>query len=325
MFDEETTLMSLMFQRYGDGSVLRSGISITSPRCVINHDRIQPASEVVCESLPCRSMFTVVVYLESYIGHDMWCDAQRVALPFQSEGMVGIYDRAYCWNSVVRRPLNCVQFHFPKSRLDELTGGTEGKSVVPLERMPARLSLFDPLLKYLALACLPLLESQGEPAASHTEQIMDAVVTHVARTYYCVKAKSTFDRDRLAPWQIQKVNEIVSEKIERRLSIEDLACACALSPSHFSYLFKNTTGSAPHQWLLNRRIDLAKKLLLGTDEPLASIASASGFSDQSHFTRVFSRRVKASPSAWRRSECAHFRSSQEQRASAAQSAWSATL
>jgi len=304
MCADEINHLSLMFQCNRGESVLHSGVWIPSRHCVINHDRIDSTNEVVCGSFPHRSMFTVVVYLANYLGHDMWCGTQRVALPFQSEGMIGIYDRSHCWNSIVRRALNCVQFHFPKSLVENLAGDTEGQSVELLEGMPARLSLSDPILKYLALASLPLLDSPAQPAVSYAEQVMDAVVTHVARNYCHVRTMSTFDRDRLAPWQIRKVNTIVSAKIEGRLSVDDLACACALSPSHFSFLFKNTTGCTPHQWLLNRRIDLAKGLLRNTDESLASIASAAGFSDQSHFTRVFSRRVKSSPSAWRRAEFA---------------------
>jgi len=279
-----------------------SGIAVASQRCSITHDRVESPNDVMCTAQPHRTMLTALVYLEDYIGHDMWCDSRRIVLPFQSEGMVGIYDRSHRWHSVIRRPLHCVQFHFPKSRLDRMMGGTEGKGVVLLDGLPARLSLFDPLLKYLALASLPLMQGRGQSNTSYAEQVMDAVIGHVARTYCRLTAKSTFDRDRLVPWQIRKINTLVSSNIEGRLTVDELATVCALSPSHFTYLFKNTTGCTPHQWLLNRRIELAKRLLVHTDEPLASIASASGFSDQSHFTRVFSRRMKASPSAWRRAE-----------------------
>jgi AraC family transcriptional regulator len=47
-------------------------------------------------------------------------------------------------------------------------------------------------------------------------------------------------------------------------------------------------------------VELAKHLILNTDEPLCQIALAAGFVDQSHFTRVFSQRVRVSPAAWRR-------------------------
>jgi transcriptional regulator GlxA family with amidase domain len=51
---------------------------------------------------------------------------------------------------------------------------------------------------------------------------------------------------------------------------------------------------------VHQRVELAKHLILNTDEPLCQIALAAGFVDQSHFTRVFSQRVRVSPAAWRR-------------------------
>jgi AraC-like DNA-binding protein len=57
---------------------------------------------------------------------------------------------------------------------------------------------------------------------------------------------------------------------------------------------------APHRWLLRHRIDRAKALLRGSEAPLAEIADACGFSDQSHLTRVFRSLTGTSPGAWRR-------------------------
>lgn len=291
-----------MRQLGSENCALTSGICGISKRWCITHDHIRTHREVACASLAYRSMLTVVVYLDDYIGHDMWCDAKPIALPFQPEGMVGIYNREHRWSSAVRPQLNCVQFHFPRSHLDQAAGAAEGETAELFQDLPARLSISDPVLKYLALAGLPLMHASNTHGVSYAEQIMDAVIGHVARNYVRLMPKSTSDRDRLAPWQIRKVTKLVLPNISGRISVSALAKACTLSPSHFSYLFKRTTGCTPHQWLLNRRIELAKKLLADTDESIVNIASASGFSDQSHFTRVFSRRVKASPSAWRRSE-----------------------
>jgi AraC family transcriptional regulator len=57
---------------------------------------------------------------------------------------------------------------------------------------------------------------------------------------------------------------------------------------------------APHRWLLKRRVELAHKLLGNPLLSLAEVAVRCGFSDQSHFTRVFTAMSGASPGAWRR-------------------------
>jgi AraC-like DNA-binding protein len=64
--------------------------------------------------------------------------------------------------------------------------------------------------------------------------------------------------------------------------------------------FKDTTGVAPYQWLVQRRVDVAKSLLEERRHSLSDIAFECGFADQSHFTRVFSRITGLSPGAWRR-------------------------
>jgi AraC family transcriptional regulator len=56
----------------------------------------------------------------------------------------------------------------------------------------------------------------------------------------------------------------------------------------------------PHRWLLMHRAKRAKDLLRGMKMPIAEIAGACGFADQSHFTRVFSKAFRISPGAWRR-------------------------
>jgi AraC-like DNA-binding protein len=71
--------------------------------------------------------------------------------------------------------------------------------------------------------------------------------------------------------------------------------------SHFTRAFRKSFGVSPYRWLLERRIDYAKALLLTSDLPIANIALQSGFSDQSTFTRAFGRIVGDSPSRWKRS------------------------
>ncbi len=65
-------------------------------------------------------------------------------------------------------------------------------------------------------------------------------------------------------------------------------------------LFKSSTGMTPHRWLLDARIGRAKQLLLDGDLPLAEVALETGFSEQSHLTRVFRSLVGTTPAAWQR-------------------------
>jgi AraC family transcriptional regulator len=107
-------------------------------------------------------------------------------------------------------------------------------------------------------------------------------------------------RGGLAPWQERRAKELMSTHLGREISLAFVAGECGLSVSHFARSFKQCTGTPPHRWLLENRVERAKELLTDAEPPLAEIALECGFSDQSHFTRVFSRTVGTSPGTWRR-------------------------
>ncbi|WP_052025416.1 helix-turn-helix transcriptional regulator [Novosphingobium sp. AP12] len=91
-------------------------------------------------------------------------------------------------------------------------------------------------------------------------------------------------------------------RISHRLSIGEVASALGLSNSYFVRAFSNTVGVAPYCWLLEQRINEARQLLSHTTIPIAQIALECGFTDQSHFTNAFNRRVGTTPSKWRKEE-----------------------
>jgi AraC family transcriptional regulator len=84
------------------------------------------------------------------------------------------------------------------------------------------------------------------------------------------------------------------------LSLSDLAAAAGLSRMHFAAQFRAATGSSPHEYLLCRRIEVAKTLLSETDTPLVQVALDVGFLAQAHFTTVFKRLTGDTPARWRR-------------------------
>ena len=90
------------------------------------------------------------------------------------------------------------------------------------------------------------------------------------------------------------------ENLERNIRLSDMARECGLSVSHFTRTFRKSFGMSPCRWLLERRIDRSKELLVTSDLPIADIAIRSGYSDQTAFTRAFGRVVGDSPGRWRR-------------------------
>ena len=107
---------------------------------------------------------------------------------------------------------------------------------------------------------------------------------------------------RLAPWQLRRVTDFMRDNLPDTLQLAQLAAISGLSPSHFGRAFKGSTGLPPHRWHLTLRIERARSMLTDAGASLADVACATGFADQSHFTRVFSKVVGMSPGAWRRAQ-----------------------
>jgi AraC family transcriptional regulator len=107
-------------------------------------------------------------------------------------------------------------------------------------------------------------------------------------------------RGGLAPWQAKRVEEYVAGNLGGRIRTTDLAQVAQLSASHFTRAFKETFGETPIGYVARQRMRYAQDLMLRSGECLSQIALTCGHCDQSHFTRVFRRKVGMSPRAWRR-------------------------
>jgi AraC family transcriptional regulator len=107
-------------------------------------------------------------------------------------------------------------------------------------------------------------------------------------------------RGGLAPWQARRVASYVADHLGARIRTTDLAEVAQLSASHFTRAFKETFGETPLGYVSRQRMRYAQDLMLRSGECLSQIALTCGHCDQSHFTRVFRRKVGMSPRAWRR-------------------------
>ncbi|MDE1164888.1 MAG: AraC family transcriptional regulator [Pseudomonas sp.] len=149
-----------------------------------------------------------------------------------------------------------------------------------------------------ALSCaLANAETCGQQALYHASQALCVhLLAHVGEP-----PMATPQRVALSPWQERLAKQTMLEHLGNGLSIAQVARTCSLSRSHFSRAFKQTTGLAPRDWLVQARLDKAKALLSESTASLSQISLDCGFADQSHFTRVFARATGKTPFTWRRS------------------------
>ena len=158
----------------------------------------------------------------------------------------------------------------------------------------------DPVVRHLR-PCLQTARARPSAMCSSClDHLETAVQAYLRHTHSVTPLSASATRGGLAPWQLRRAQEMMRSRLDEAVPVAELARALSLSPGHFARAFKQTTGQAPHRWLMERRIDKAKQLLIGTTQSLGEIALACGFADQSHFTRMFSRVTHSGPGAWRR-------------------------
>jgi AraC-like DNA-binding protein len=104
----------------------------------------------------------------------------------------------------------------------------------------------------------------------------------------------------LAPWQATRVRQFIEQNLELQIRVSDLSGLARLSTSHFSRAFRRSFAMAPHQYVLNRRIERAKRLMAEEGMPMSQVALVCGFADQSHLCRRFAKAHGTSPVAWLR-------------------------
>ncbi|OCP05669.1 MULTISPECIES: AraC family transcriptional regulator [unclassified Ensifer] len=159
----------------------------------------------------------------------------------------------------------------------------------------------DPVLGGMLGALFATVDGRTDRSALFVDQLSVAIGVHVVRQYGNGRGGTPSGGRRLSQRCQARIRDLVQSRLDGELTVEELAVACNLSQATFLRAFRETMGSTPYRWLLQQRIEKAKHLLHFSQTPLSEIATACGFSDQSHFTRAFVQAVGTTPRVWRRS------------------------
>jgi AraC family transcriptional regulator len=134
------------------------------------------------------------------------------------------------------------------------------------------------------------------------DSIAASLANYLIRHYAVASPTPENSVGGLAPSVLRRCIEFIETHLEENLRLNDLAHEASLSTSHLIRSFRQSTGKTPYQFLLHRRIERARSLILGDHRtPLTEVALASGFADQHHLARVFRRVTGLTPSSYRRS------------------------
>lgn len=122
---------------------------------------------------------------------------------------------------------------------------------------------------------------------------------HLLRRYGTGPAPYRGPAGELRPGAVDVVAEYIRAHLADVITLDNLAGAVSLSPYHFARSFRVTTGMTPHAFVTEHRLMVARDRLLRGDASVTAIALSVGFSNISHFRRLFRRRYGLAPGGLR--------------------------
>jgi AraC family transcriptional regulator len=192
--------------------------------------------------------------------------------------------------------LDTVHAYISDTALQEAHG--EGASV----ELAEELGSVDSLLEQLVLALDAALRRWEPSAKTYVDHLGWALAAQLAQRHSVAKRAPAVPQRRpgLTNRQYAAVRELLEERLAEPIPLAEMAALAGLSVSQFSRQFKARTGLAPHQYLVQMRVDTACRMLQGATVPIAEVAVRCGFSHQEHLTRVIRAHLKTTPAAIRR-------------------------
>ena len=175
--------------------------------------------------------------------------------------------------------------------------------------LAARLTLAHRMMEAGSERALPL-QTHGQPAHDPTTgaprvydplaaetAMLDALSTLIVRHADAQPRPAPLAADEP---RVDVMRERLAADLVCTVTLDEVAQAAGLSPFHAARLFTRTTGMPPHAWRNQLRLQRALAPLRA-GVPVADVAAASGFVDQSHFTRHFKRMFGVPPGRWQAS------------------------
>ncbi len=149
--------------------------------------------------------------------------------------------------------------------------------------------LTDPLLRRRVGQLHTVLGSRGEEfeAESRLALIAERLRKHL-------RPSPAFGSPAPGRSVARNLRDLLDERLVEGITLDEAARLLHAHPAHLVRAFSGAFGIAPHRYVVSRRIDLARRLLLDGHPP-GEVAVAAGFYDQSHLTRHFKRVIGTTP------------------------------
>jgi AraC family transcriptional regulator len=195
---------------------------------------------------------------------------------------------------------NCFKGRVSSAFAVHLAPPTSGHDANDISKIPPSLYFENSSLKATLQKLQSVLDGSGIDDHAYAETLGLLLLWELRHATDPRYSQLNPTRGGLTGLQLRRIKEFLDAHISRRVGISELASLVGLSQFHFIRAFKHSVGRSPYQYILSERISVAKEMLSKSDQSIADVALAVGFSDASQLNRVFLKLLGVTPTAFRR-------------------------
>jgi AraC family transcriptional regulator len=163
-----------------------------------------------------------------------------------------------------------------------------------------RYQIRDAELEALCGAMTREVELDGPSGPLYLDGLTLAAASRLVARHSSVAMPAEDSKGGLSGRRLKQVLALIEDDLAGDLTLEKIAAAAGASPSHAAALFRMAMGVSIHQYVIQRRVERAKNLLMRGEMSMAEIALAAGFTHQSHMARHMRRVLGMAPGTVRR-------------------------
>ena len=152
----------------------------------------------------------------------------------------------------------------------------------------------DPFLSHLGMSLKKALSQNTIDSRFYAESLSTAIVAHLLQFYTSQPLEEASE-----PVEILQAKDYIQTHLTGKLSLDAIANAIGSSKYHFCHSFKQATGIAPWQYVIQQRIKLAKQLLKDNRLSIVQVSDRLGYRSPSQFSNFFRQHVGVTPSVYR--------------------------
>lgn len=193
---------------------------------------------------------------------------------------------------------NCLQIQVSASFLARVAAETLGKDGDRITLLPTFQSR-NQQLEAIATLLMAEVQQRQPSGALYLDSLANVLAVQLLHHHGTNAVQLPSYDGGLPTYQLNQVLDYVDAGLAEDIKLSDLAGVLDMSPFHFGRMFKQSMGISPHQYVIQQRIERAKRLLKTSDRPIIDIALACGFTSHSHLSKQFRKVVGTTPRTYR--------------------------